>query len=152
MIFIKPAFATCPVCVVAVGSGLWLAEKIGVDDLIAAIWIGALVTAFAIALGEKGKRIKLPKPEIAWTIIFYLLTIATLQIQGKLNNPNCKIWGVCRIWLGITLGTVVFWLGFLFDRWLRTKNNQRPFFPFQKVILPVTAIILLSLFFYFFVC
>ena len=61
--FIKSAFAVCPVCVVAVGSGLFIAEKLGVDDLIAAIWIGGLVTALAIALADKFRLIKLPRPK-----------------------------------------------------------------------------------------
>ena len=149
---IKPVYATCPVCVVAVGGGLWLAEKLGVDDLIASIWIGALVTAFAIVLADKFKKIRLPKPEISWTIVFYLLTLVTLELNGNLNNPYCKIWGVCKIWLGVTIGTIVFWLGVLLDKWLRKKNNNKVFFPFQKVAFPVAAILLVSWLFYFLIC
>lgn len=149
---IKPVYATCPVCVVAVGGGLWIAEKLGVDDLIAAIWIGAFVTAAAIALAGKFRLLKLPKPEVSWSIIFYFLTLATLQLQGILNDPYCKIWGICKIWLGITIGTVFFWLGFLLDRFLRSKNNGKAFFPFQKVVLPIAIILAISLIFYQKVC
>lgn len=149
---VKPVFATCPVCVVAVGGGLWIAEKLGVDDLIAAIWIGALVTALALSLAGKFKKIKLPYPEISWTVIFYLLTLATFQIAGKLNNPYCKIWGICKIWLGTTVGTIFFYLGFLLDKFLRAKNSGKAFFPFQKVILPVLSILLVSVIFYLLVC
>lgn len=152
MILVKQVFATCPVCIVAVGSGLWLAEKLGVDDLIAAIWIGALVTATAVALADKSRWLKLPKPKISWSIIFYFLTVATLELQGKLNNPYCKIWGVCRIWLGITVGTVVFWLGAIVDCWLRTKNDNKVFFPFQKVVIPVAIVLLTSFIFYVVIC
>jgi len=149
---VGPVWATCPVCVVAVGSGLWLAEKLGVDDLIAAIWIGALTTAVAIAFGGKFKRIRLPKPEISWSIIFYLLTLAVLKIQGKLWHPYCRIWGICKIFLGLTIGMVVFWLGVAADRWLRTTNNGRVYFPFQKVVLPLVAILLVSFVFHLIVC
>lgn len=149
---IKPVFATCPVCVVAVGGGLWLAEKLGIDDLIAAIWIGAFVTALALALADKFKKIRLPKPEISWTIVFYLLTLATLKLSGNLNNPYCKIWGVCKICLGVTVGTIVFWLGVLFDKWARKKNNNKVFFPFQKVVFPVVAVLLASWLFYLLIC
>lgn len=149
MIFIKPVYATCPVCIVAVGSGLWLADKLGLDDLIVAIWIGAIVTASAIILADKMQRIKLPKPKISWTIIFYFFTVATLQFQGILNSPDCKIWGVCRVWLGLTIGTIVFWCEILIDKWLRAKNNNKGFFPFQKVIFPVIAILIASLVFYY---
>ena len=111
MIFAKPVFATCPVCIVAVGSGLWIAKQLGVDDLIASIWIGALITAMAIAFGPKFKLVRLPFPEFSWTLIFYLMTIIFLGIQGNLNNPLCRIWGVCRIWLGLTVGTILIWIG-----------------------------------------
>lgn len=150
--FVKPVFATCPICVLAVGGGLWLAEKLGIDDLIVSIWIGALVTAFAIALADKFKKIKLPQPEISWSVIFYFLTLATLQLQGKLNNPYCKIWGVCKILLGVTLGTVFLGAGTLLDKWLRTKNKGKAFFPFQKAVLPVVVVLLTSLIFYLMVC
>lgn len=152
MMFIRPVYATCPVCIVAVGGGLWIAEKLGVDDLIASIWIGALVTAFAIALAGKWKLIKLPKPKVSWTIIFYALTLLALQINGNLNNPYCKIWGVCKIWLGVTIGTIVFWLGVLLDGGLRTKNNGKVFFPFQKVVTPIFTTLIASLIFYLLVC
>lgn len=152
MMFAKPVYATCPVCVIAVGGGLWIAEKLGIDDLIVSIWIGALVTAFAIALADKWKLIKLPKPKVSWTIIFYALTLLTLQIGGNLNNPYCKIWGVCKIWLGVTIGTVVFWLGVLLDKWLRVKNNDKVLFPFQKVIAPIFTTLIASLILYLLIC
>jgi len=149
---VKPVFATCPVCVVAVGGGLWIAEKLGVDDLIAAVWIGALVTALAVVLADKFRRVKLPQPKLSWTVIFYLLTLATLQLMGKLNNPYCKIWGVCKIWLGITVGTVVFWGGVWADKWLRTKNRGKVYFPFQKVICPLITVLLSSGILYLLIC
>lgn len=152
MIFVRSVFATCPVCVVAVGGGLWLAGTLGIDDLIVSIWIGALVTALATVLAGKFKKIKLPQAEVSWSVIFYFLTLATLQLQGKLNNPYCRIFGVCKIWLGITVGTLVFLLGVFLDRFLRTKNEGKVFFPFQKVVLPVVAVLLVSLIFYFLVC
>lgn len=37
MMFAKSVYATCPVCLVAVGGGLWIAEKLGIDDLIVSI-------------------------------------------------------------------------------------------------------------------
>ena len=151
MMLVRQAYATCPVCVVAVGGGLWIAEKLGVDDLIASIWIGALITAFAVTFADKSKW-KLPKAKLSWTVIFYVLTVLSLQISGKLNNPSCQIWGVCKIWLGITVGTIVFWLGMEVDRWLRNKNKGRAFFPFQKVICPLLTTIAVSLIFYFLVC
>jgi len=152
MIFVRSAFATCPVCVIVVGSGLFIAEKLGVDDLIAAVWIGGLITAMAVVFADKFRLIKLPWPKVSWTVISYLLTVATLWIQGKLNNPYCKIWGVCKIWLGITIGTLAIWLGIALDKILRKKNQGKVFFPFQKVVIPFLIILIISLVFYFTIC
>lgn len=145
---LKPAFATCPVCVVTVGSGLWIAEKLGVDDLIASLWIGALTAALAIVFADNFKKIKLPYPRVSWSVFSYIFLLLFLQSQGKLNNPCSQIWGVCKILLGTTLGMIVFWLGVLIDQKLREKNNQKVFFPFQKVVVPVSTVLLTSFIFY----
>ena len=152
MMLAKPVWATCPVCVVAVGSGLWLAETLGVDDLIAAIWIGGSITAIAFWLAGKWKRVKLPQPEVSWSVIFYLTTLAFLKFQGKLWHPDCRIWGICKIFLGLTIGVIFFWLGVLIDRWLRKINRGRVYFPFQKVVLPLLTILLISFVFHLIIC
>ncbi len=152
MLFVKPVFAVCPVCVVAVGSGLALAEALGVDDLLAALWIGALVTSSSFWIADKFKLVKLPYPEISWSCIFYLLTIGALYIDNQLGNPYCRIWGVDKIWLGVTLGTIFFWVGVVADRLIRKTNNGKVYFPFQKVVLPLFLIALPSLILYLTVC
>lgn len=42
------AHAVCPVCTVAVGAGLGLAEYLGIDDLISGLWIGALIVSISL--------------------------------------------------------------------------------------------------------
>ncbi|RLC35261.1 hypothetical protein DRH14_01350 [Candidatus Shapirobacteria bacterium] len=152
MIFVKPVYATCPVCVVAIGSGLVIAEKLGVDDLVASIWIGALLTAFAIAFGYKIKKIKFKNPEFSWSIIFYVLNVASFGLMGKLNQPMCKLWGIDKIFLGISLGTTVVWLGKYIDKLLRKINNNKVFVPFQKVLSPLLLTLILSLIFNYLIC
>ena len=149
MLFVKPVFAACPVCVAALGGGLWIAEKLGVDDLIVSIWIGALVSSTALWFA---KRMKLPKSGVYWVVIFYLLTLGTFYLWGKLSNPSCQIWGFDKIGLGVTLGTVSFGSGILLDFWLRSKNRNRVFFPFQKVVCPLVLVLLTTLLFYFILC
>ncbi|HUW22147.1 MAG TPA: hypothetical protein VMW41_05805 [Candidatus Bathyarchaeia archaeon] len=152
MIFVKPVLATCPVCMIAVGGGLAMAKMLGVDDLVAAIWIGALVTVSALWLAQKFHKIKLPKPEISWTLIFYLLTVATLYLQGKIGHPSCQLWGLDKILFGLTLGTILIFLGNLLDRWLRSKNQGKVFFPFQKVAIPLAMVVSTSLIFQLVFC
>lgn len=152
MIFVKPVSAVCPVCVVAVGGGLMIAKILGVDDLVASIWIGALVTASAFVFAGKFRLIKLPKPEISWSMIFYGLTVLTLKIQGKIGNPGCQIWGVCKIWLGLTVGTAALLLGAGLSDLMKRKNGGKVLFPFQKVAIPFLLVLTTSLVFYLITC
>jgi len=152
MIFIEPAYAVCPVCTIAVGSGLAVAELLGVDDLVAAIWISALIISSSLWMADKFKRIRLPWPKISWSIIFYLITLATLYFQGKVGNPFCRIWGIDKILLGLTIGLVSFLSGVGADQYLRKKNYNKGFFPLQKVVLPLGIILLISLIFQLFIC
>ena len=147
MLFVKPVLAVCPVCFIAAGSALGLAELLGVDDLIASLWIGAVITSAAFWMGDKFKLVKLPRPTLIWPLIFYLLTIGGLYSQGKIGLANCRIFGVDKVLLGITLGTALFGVGVLLDRWLRTQNKGKVFVPFQKVILPLLLVGLANLFF-----
>ena len=40
-------YAQCPVCIVTVGGGLLIAKKLGIDDLLTALWISGLNTAIS---------------------------------------------------------------------------------------------------------
>ena len=154
MIFIKPVYATCPVCVVTVGGGLWLAERLGVDDLIAAVWIGALITTLALAFASYKKQRSFFRSPLVLTVLFYLATLFTLMLSGKIDNsPFCQIWGINKIILGLTGGTLALWAGAGLDKFLRRYHREgKAFFPFQKVVLPFLTTFLLSLISYYFLC
>jgi len=47
------------------------------------------------------------------------------------------------------IGSVAFWFGVEFHNYLKEKNNGKVYFPFQKVVVPVGVILILSLIFYF---
>ena len=60
-----------------------------------------------------------------------------------------KIWGMDKILFGIVIGSVVFLAGNLTYEYLKKSNNNKAQFPFQKIILPVAPLIILSFIFYF---
>ncbi len=60
-----------------------------------------------------------------------------------------KLWGVDKLLLGIIVGSVFFFIGGLGYVWLKKHNNDRAYFPFQKVVMPVAPLIILSIIFYF---
>ncbi len=158
------AKAVCPLCVVAVGAGLGLSRWFGVDDVVSSIWIGALlVTLIWWTMAEMRKKnlallnFVLPKfwrvkgfylDAVIISLAYYLLTFIPLYYAGILAHPLNKIFGIDKIIFGTALGTIMALLGHWFSIYLKNKNNGKVFFPYQKVIIPVLILILISVIFY----
>jgi len=62
-----------------------------------------------------------------------------------MGHPLNKIFGIDKIIFGIIFGTIIFWLGEKFHFYLKTRNNGKQFFDYQKVVVPVAVLILTSL-------
>ena len=151
LMFASYAKAVCPVCIVAVSAGLGLSRWLGVDDVVSSIWIGALLAALSIWtiiwISKKNWAFKYQK--IIIPAAYYLLTLLPLYYYAFIGHPQNKIFGVDKIVFGAFLGTAVFLASIWLHNYLKQKNNEKSFFPYQKIVLPVTALILTSLVFYF---
>ncbi len=137
-------YAQCPICIVTVGGGMILAQRLGVDDLLASIWIAGLNTTIAFYLAGRIKLKFFKNPYIlaaltnSLTIIYFF---ATNQIVAGAN----QVLGLDKILLGQFLGFLVVSLSYLTDRFIRSKNNGKVLFYYQRVILPVSYLIIISL-------
>ena len=147
------AQAVCPVCVIAVGAGLGLSEYLGIDDTIAGLWIGGFLVALIIwtinwlnkknwRFGNKDLR------DILIVILYYGLTLWPLWSRDLIGSPFNRLWGVDKLLLGITVGSLAFLGGTLWYNQIKTRRG-RAHFPFQKIVMPVGALTILSLVFYF---
>lgn len=145
--------AFCPVCTVAVGAGLGFAKYLGIDDLISGIWIGGLLLSASLWLIEwlDKKKWKFRLYKLITYLVMYGLVIIPFVQSGTIGNQYNKFWGIDKVLFGIVLGTVGFILGLLYSSKLTKKNKGKVLFPFQKVVIPITTLILLSLIFYFLV-
>ena len=152
LLFVRVAHAVCPICVVAVGAGVGIAEEFGVDDVIIGLWIGALILAIGWWtinwLVKKNWCFRGCGP--ATLVSYYLLTIIPLYYSGFIGKTLNKIWGIDKLLLGIVLGSVLFYAGERLHFYFKAKNNDRVYFPFQKVAAPLAVLIAASLLFYFF--
>ena len=149
-----PAKAICPVCVIAVGAGLGLSEYLGIDDTVAGLWIGGMTVSLIIwninwfnkknwLFGNKDVR------DILLTILYYFLIIWPLMLKGIIGHPLNKFWGIDKLILGIGIGSLAFLLANLSYNYLKKNHNNHAYFPFQKVVMPVGALTILSFVFYF---
>jgi len=146
--FIFPAKvqAVCPICTVAVGAGLGVSRYFGIDDLITGLWIGALVLSmvlwFADVIEKKSWPIRFPRLSAGGFLYFILFL--TLVLSGIIGIPGNLIFGIDKLFLGICLGSFVFYFASLTDRYLKTRNKGQVIFYYQKVIIPVFLLSLLS--------
>lgn len=148
-----PAKAVCPVCVVAVGAGLGLSRYLGIDDVITGVWIGGLTIAVSLwTINWLRKKIKAEKYKSFYSIItivaYYALVFWPLLAQNLVGHPLNTLWGIDKVILGLVLGTISFWSMSEFYLYLKKKNGGHAHFPFQKVVMPFGALIVLSGLFY----
>ncbi len=148
------AFAqpVCPVCTIAVAGGVGLCRYLGIDDLISGAWVGALIVALIMWtlkwLNKKNIRFKFRRLLVIF--LFYFFIIAPLYWAGIMGAATNKFWGIDKLFFGIIAGSLVFVLALFIENILRQKNQQKVYFPFQKVVIPISFLIIISLMFNFF--
>lgn len=140
------AQAVCPICTVAVAGGLGISRWLGIDDAVTGVWIGGLVLSSAFWLSDfiSKKNWKIPYPDLVSIVLFYLLVIPPLYWANYIGLPNNSLWGVDKVLLGTILGSVAFLSGMGIDKGLRKINDGKQFVYFQKVIMPVFMLTLIS--------
>lgn len=141
-------YAQCPVCVVTVGGGLFIAKKLGIDDLLVSIWLSALNTAIAFWFASFMKN-KLLKNGFGWTIAFYLLTVGTLFVTKQIGHKYNTFLGFDKVVAGITVGFIISLGAIIIDRIIRIKNNGKVLFNYQKVVIPFVLLLATTLIFMF---
>lgn len=164
--------AICPACTVAVGAGVGLSRWLGIDDTITGLWIGGLLISLTLLTvnwvnkkniqgvrksdsqnGTKPKTSyfsppKIPQPTLVLALFYYLATIVPLYLMDIMGHPDNTLWGIDKLLIGITVGSIVFKASAVLHFWLKEKNSNRVYFPFQKVVIPIICLSLASLVFY----
>ena len=143
--------AVCPVCTVAIAGGVGLSRWLGIDDVISGIWIGGLIVSLSlwfISWLEK-RHIRFKLRSFLSFVLLYLITILPLY-QLKIIGPSCsRIWGYDKMLVGIFFGSIGLGTGVLLEKFLKTRNKGKVYFYYQKVIIPISFLIVLSIVFYF---
>ncbi len=143
-------FAFCPVCTVAVGAGVGLCRYLGIDDLISGTWIGGFLISLTLWtidwLDKKKIKFLFRKPLVF--AFWYGFTISPLYLLGIMGHPENKFWGIDKLLFGIISGSIVFLISFLFNNFLLKRNQGKVYFPFQKVIIPILFLLILSFIFW----
>lgn len=146
--------AVCPVCTVAVAGGLGLSRYLGVDDTISGIWIGGLILSSSLWLidwlKKKSPKFLILNFKLLIITLMYILVLVPLAWTDLIGHPFNTIWGIDKLIVGMAAGTMAFWISLLTDKKVR-KIKGKQLFNFQKVIIPLSFLIVASLIVYFFV-
>jgi hypothetical protein len=145
-----PAKAVCPVCTIAVVAGVGLAAEFGVDDTISGVWVGGLTLSLALWTIDWliKKKINFRLRTFLTIAAYYLLVVVPLFFTGLMTHPANIIWGMNKLVLGIVVGSAGFYGATIWYEYLKKKNDGHAYFPYQKVAMPVGALIILSFVFY----
>jgi hypothetical protein len=141
-----PVQAQCPVCVITVGGGMLLAQKLGIDDLLVSIWISGLNTVIAYWLATKIKLKPFNKRTVL-SFAFYLMTLAYFYFTQQLTFSSNLILGINKTLLGLTIGLLAVIAGNIIYADTKRRNHHRTLFPYAKVVFPLALLLLSTLIF-----
>jgi hypothetical protein len=144
--FTSPASAQCPVCIVTVGGGMYLAKKLGIDDLLISIWISALNVAITFWMAPKIK-IKFIKNPYILSVLMMGLTLFYFQFTDQIGGITNRVLGIDKIVLGQFVGLLTMYLGNYLYSFTKKRNNNKTIFPYAKVVFPVGLVIVITLLF-----
>ncbi|MDD5098467.1 MAG: hypothetical protein PHD31_02000 [Candidatus Pacebacteria bacterium] len=149
--FAQAALAICPVCTIATTTGVGLARWLKIDDSVTGLWIGALTISMVAWTIEwlKKKDIDFPGMGTIVFVAYYFLAIWPLRSFELIGNQNNLLWGFDKLILGIALGTIFFFLSEEAHKLIKKKNNDKSFIPYQRVALPISTMLILTILFYF---
>ena len=145
------AYAICPVCTVAVGAGVGLARWLGIDDTITGLWVGGFIVSLIMwTINYLGKRnIKFKGRDILVIITYYAVVVVPIYFIKTIWHQENTLGGINKLLLGIVIGSILFYVGATWYHIMKMKNNGRAYFPFQKVVMPIGPLIIMSIIFYF---
>lgn len=139
--FIHEVYAQCPVCIVTVGGGLFIAKKLGIDDLLTALWISGLNTAVSFWFVSFIKKPKVLKNPLIWTAIMFFTTFIYLATTKQMYHKNSTFLHIDKVLVGLVVGMAVWLLGIGIDKLIRKHNNGKVLFFYQKVIVPLFLLV-----------
>ncbi len=140
----------CAVCTVAIGASLSLARSLGVDDCVVGVWSGAMLAIigyWTIRFFEK-RQWDFPGRDTI-LMVLSIAMIGFMYVSEMTYNPMIiGVFYIDSFLLSNIIGALVFIGGMNFYQWMKTKNGGHAHFPFEKVVVPVALVLLVSLVFH----
>lgn len=142
----------CAVCTIAVGASLEIARTLGVDDSVVGVWAGAFLVLLGFwTIKWFDKKNWQFKGRDALILVLSVAMIGFMYISKlSYHSEVIGIFYLDPFLFSVICGAVVLILSSEFYQWMKAKNGGHAHFPFEKVFVPILALTLLSLYFYYF--
>ena len=79
----------------------------------------------------------------------YFLIFYPLYVTDIIGNPLNTIFGLDRLAFGIVIGSIMFLVGEKISNIIIKKNSGKVNFRYQRVVVPMSGLIILSIIFYY---
>ena len=142
----------CAICTATVATCVGLSRWLGVDDTISGVWIGGLMVSVVLwtihFLNKKEIRFKFRN--IIVTVLTYFSILYPLFLLKLIGDPlnKSRYFGIDKLIVGVFSGSLIFLFSLGLNSYLKKQNHNKVYFPFQKVVIPVLFLLILSLYFY----
>ncbi len=144
LVFAKPVFAHCPLCVVGAGAGLSLSRIIGIDDSITGIWMAAFLGAMSFWISNSIKKRYIPFQKAIIYISIFAITIISFYRFGLINEHSGLIGNLPKLTFGILIGGILFYIVDKINTIIKKSKGKVPF-PYQPIVFNLGAMLILSI-------
>ena len=141
----------CAVCTVAVGASLEVARQLGVDDSVVGVWAGAMLVIIGYwTISWFDKKSWVFKGRDWLLLIISVAMIGFMYVsQIKYDAQVIGIFYLDPFLFSTIVGALVMIWSSDFYQWMKARNGGHAHFPFEKVAVPVVALLLVSTYFYY---
>lgn len=148
--FNQLSYSICPVCTLTAGATFAFARFLGISDLSTGIFIAAFLFSSS-ELFKKWLMDKRFKKYIA-TLISYAIHFGSIYFVYKKYAADSMnfIFGINTFILGIFVGLISSVLSQIIYQYIKRHNNNKPYFPFQKIVMFLMFNIISAVIFSFF--
>lgn len=143
----------CVVCTVAIGATLSVARALGVDDCVVGVWAGAMLAILGYWTIRFFDKRKWFWPGRDFMLMALSIAMIGFMYMGELSYKPMVVAYIFYLdaFLFATIaGALTFICAMNFYEWMKAKNGGHAHFPFEKVVVPVGTVALLSLMYHYF--
>lgn len=144
LVFVRPVYAHCPLCVAGAGVGISLSRVLGIDDSITGVWLAALLGAMSFWISNSIKKTYIPLQKLAIYLAIFVTTTISFYRFGLINEHNGLIFNLPKLTFGIITGGVLFYFVDKVNTAIKERKGK-VLFPYQTIVLSLGSMLILSI-------